>query len=837
MTSLKSLQNNFGYAYRTGLRDNMVTGIINTVFLAIFYCIFPMSTFFAKPSVDKDTGKLVATNFKETYSFLFTENMEVFRYVVICAMLMFGVFMGIAAFRFITGKKTVNVYYSLGIKRSHLFSAKYLSGLTLLVGSVLLPLLVCLLVNIVKLGVNHYMITSIIYLFLGLVSISVFSYSLTSLIFVTVGTSFEGIAFSGILLLFPELFFTCLQKLIEKLVFGTPYGATFSSYSLNMYGDYSQKLTQKYAAFNPIRYFSQGLYVFSSATKKGELTDYQSGKTVAWCAPNFLPIIIWLLISVMIFAVAVYMFERRKAEIGGFIGKNRVLNFIGTFLIATFAFTLFVTYPFKSISKTLVLLLGLLLFLIISALVYLILLRSISAFKKNLLSFPIQLAIVVLIFAFFSTGYFGAAKKVPATADVSYAQITSDTFNYSGEFNSQTMYFYLGSTETSNVTYPVGKYETEKDIDYVRKVNTALVEQGMQNASLPNDDFNGIYPTCIQIRYVMKDGSEILRNYYGINTEILNTLNEYVETDYYKARLNDLFNGEVKAEYKLDSKTATSEQTVQYYFDNYKRQLRSDDSDIYLYNKARTNGVVADLTAEQKQQLRDCIYKDISSQKIQDVYNSDKTLGVIAFSLAGDSSLDTSYNSSYDSVVYSSSSYSTYSGDAGFTTDYSEFGRLYLNTDQIPVYMITSDMVNTINYIKSIGYESVFTQAPAIKSFKVIKVSDIFSSSRSYLVEYKYTIGREFISSNYEGDIQSYNSAYTVDAKDELAKTLYELGALRKDMNPDDYIVIAVLEKDGNVDSDSAAVQFIVDGDKMPESVKQGVAAANYGSSSNQYYY
>ena len=155
------------------------------------------------------------------------------------------------------------------------------------------------------------------------------------MVFTTVGTAFEGVLFSGILLLFPEILLTCLQVFIRKLVLGTPLGADFSNSYVHMGETTMETLPKQYAQLNPLRYMSKGLYTYSQGGVVGKLSDYNNGgNLVAWKNPDFLVPIIWLLVTAALFAFGAFFYERRKAEIGGFIGKNKVLNFIGIFLVA-----------------------------------------------------------------------------------------------------------------------------------------------------------------------------------------------------------------------------------------------------------------------------------------------------------------------------------------------------------------------------------------------------------------------------------------------------------------------------------------------------------------------
>ena len=94
MTSRKSLQNNFGYAYRSGLRDNSLFAILNTVFLSLFFVIVPIMTFRNNTSTDKQTGQVSVVNFKEQFSFMFANSMEMFRYIIIAVLIGVGLLVG-----------------------------------------------------------------------------------------------------------------------------------------------------------------------------------------------------------------------------------------------------------------------------------------------------------------------------------------------------------------------------------------------------------------------------------------------------------------------------------------------------------------------------------------------------------------------------------------------------------------------------------------------------------------------------------------------------------------------------------------------------------------------
>ena len=160
MTSQKSFKNNFGFAYRTGLKSNIAVALIQFFIGALAFVYVPAKALFKKVAADSASGKIESYNVKNDYSFYLTDNMQYLRYLLIAAFLILGIIMGIVTFKFMTGKKTMNVYYSLGIKRTHLFTAKYLSGLTLMAVAIFLPILADVIMNTVKLGMSSKLLFS-----------------------------------------------------------------------------------------------------------------------------------------------------------------------------------------------------------------------------------------------------------------------------------------------------------------------------------------------------------------------------------------------------------------------------------------------------------------------------------------------------------------------------------------------------------------------------------------------------------------------------------------------------------------------------------------------------
>lgn len=814
MTSRKSFQNNFGYAYRTGLRSNVLFPVINAGVLLFFFVLQPLLGVFRQTVTQDESGQFATIDLKKQYAFLFSSGLEYTRYFVLAVLLIAGVLTGIQAFRFITGKKTVNVYYSLGITRAKLFTAKYLSGLTLLCASVVIPMLGSLVLNIVYLGVNKYMLTAFLYETVGMFSLTAFAYTLTAAVFTTVGTVFEGGLFSSILLLFPEMLFTCLGILIQKLVVGAPYGFVFGSERMELAGSFEP--------FNPLRYFSEGLYVYSAASAKHELTDYNSGNLIPWSAPSFLRPLLWLAFTVVLFGLGVLLYKRRKAEIGGFIGTNKALNFIGIFIVAFFGFT----EAYNILNErgmALAIAVGAAVFCVIYAILSLLLLRNFKQFAKDLVALPIQLVVTALIFAFFATGYFGAANRVPEAEDISYAQISSvyaDSVYKDCLLNKN--YFYVGSDSLPPpCSTPFGKYESARDVEYIRSVHQKLIEAGRTDPQLLNDDYNGTRQVAVQMEYVLKNGKVIRRAYYGVDEATLRELAKICETDYYKSELDKLFKSPLKAveEPKRDEfGRVTSGDYNAYTQYMYMRQLRESDI-IRIYNKSLSVSTVPELTDAQKQTLLDCLYKDLSALTAENRYAGKNVLGAISFTRADMAAAEYEDGESVTAVEGAE-----VTDDGTVVWDDKEvpmndFVGLNWLEDTMPVFLLTSDMPATVQFLKSAGYFDALSAKPEIQKVKIQKVAYNFPPYLTWINGGRDNAGLEFLTvsapfTEFDEGTNAYGMVSSTDAA--VIKQLYAAAVPRAIAQPQDYMVTFFTEE--------SRTSMYVSADQMPETLKKQVA-------------
>ncbi len=215
------------------------------------------------------------------------------------------------------------------------------------------------------------------------------------------------------------------------------------------------------------------------------------------------------------FFCAMIVYKKRKAEIGGFIGKNNVLNFLCTFTIGFYGFVLAYSFSSTYIGKWPSLAISCLIFAVIYFVLDIIFIRNLKLFAKGLYKLPIHLAAALLIFAFFATGYFGAASKTPKIEKISNIKITSGYTSYSDDAESDSSYYGLNNFSFSGCFYPSGEFELAADKQKILDIHNALAKCGLLTVA---DTYNSdIHPMYIKIVYTLNDGKQVKRAYYGVN--------------------------------------------------------------------------------------------------------------------------------------------------------------------------------------------------------------------------------------------------------------------------------------------------------------------------------
>ena len=234
MTSQKSSISTFAFTFLNALKGNFILPLLNTIALIgiaplscfLFITRFKMGYY---GYVEADLTGPGITNrenvITDLYKYVVFNDFEaVFANVAIhFLIIVVSILLAVLMFRFINSKKTVNVYYSLGITRGNQYFARYLSGLLMMTVSIAIPFLICLFINISVFGSSKELWSAILFYIGGYCSLSFFTFSLTAAVISGVGTIAEGIAFSGILMLSPTMLIFSIEQLMKKLTWGAPF--------------------------------------------------------------------------------------------------------------------------------------------------------------------------------------------------------------------------------------------------------------------------------------------------------------------------------------------------------------------------------------------------------------------------------------------------------------------------------------------------------------------------------------------------------------------------------------------------------------------------------------
>lgn len=463
--------------------------------------------------------------------------------VVLCAAY------AVSVFKYLMTKKSVNVYFSMGISRNSLFASKYLSGAFMLTAAVVIPTAVDLVLNIAVFGSSKELWISAAYLTVSFLLMILYSYSITAMVCCCVGTAIEAGIFGVILTFLPSITESFLTFLFKSLIYGSPYSnGYFYAEFINSNAEYETK--ELFAAVK------DNLLFFSS----GKLNDYavlsrmNSADKYAFENPSVLPIAVIIAIIVCFTVLASVFHKRRKTEIAGFIGANAVLTGICSFTVSMMVID-FVGSNMISVSnnKLASFLLGAAIIFVIYAIAEFVSLRSFKLFVKNLWKYPIQLAVFTAAVIIFASGLFGYSSKIPQVSEIKSVAVTTgtgDRLTLTGADGVHTGYdefFSMENGVTADIALKTTSYGTpmlvtDEDIELVTEIHKMYID--IEHISTDFDamrrEFGKRTVSCpVRIVYYLKDGSEFERMYNYATDEILAKLSELTATEDYKKCVAD----------------------------------------------------------------------------------------------------------------------------------------------------------------------------------------------------------------------------------------------------------------------------------------------------------
>ena len=720
---MKKYKNTFRFSVAHAIKKNFILPLATFVLSMIFYltgfCWDVLSEAKNKAAI---TGQDVMKLMREAYEvFIFDSERAAYEPLISfypALLVVISLLVGVLLFRFVTNKKTVNVYYSLGIKRADLYTARLVAGIIMMLAATLIPLAVSLGINLHFFGSSAMLWRTFLFYAVHCTISVLAGLTIAAAVSSCVGTVIESIGFSAVLAAFPSVVTMCVNSSVPAILNGAPsktyYGIypVASSFSENYLDMTNSTLFGRAIAHINLLLLNRSAYINSATV--GAMTKEAAKK---WTAPSLTPYILWAALIAAFFVFGLFMFKRRKAEICGFPGRSAVLNFVLCMMASFGAASLVIYLASKNPDISTWLLIAILLvismavFLVLDILVHL----SFKVLKKG---WKIGLVHVGLMAAFLLslyTGFFGYSSRVPDVQSIESASISAPNalmgsyklgnglqsgYNSNLYFGEDGLkdYYYVGNRSNSLVE----DFKDKDDINTVREIHKAMIKAGNLNkTNSDSDDYSKrVTSQKVIIKYKLKNGREIIREYQTVE------LGDYLSL--YSIENTENWNNKIKNEL-----------------------LNIDSEKVFpvLFSGQMDKKVVVDQKFTRG--LARAIYEDITSLGADRILCSDsKWLGAMALyhDIASDGVKTVTAAQAYspdtdgedaetpEDAINNAWKAGNYGEMMTNGSEYGDFGKFK------SVIPITEEMTNTVEYLKAHGlYDLLVDESPIV----AVRVADI----------------------------------------------------------------------------------------------------------------
>ena len=732
----KKYKNTFWFSVAHAMKKNFILPLLTFAVSMFFY----LSNFcWDKINEAKEAAEIrgqdVLKMMRDAYEvFIFDSEQAAYDplfYIFPALLVVISILLGVLLFRFVTNKKTVNVYYSLGIKRADLYTARLVAGIIMMLAATLIPLAVSLGINLHFFGSSAMLWRTFLFYAVHNVICVLAGLTISAAVSSCVGTVVESLGFSAVLAAFPSVVTMCVNYSVPAILNGAPGITYYDIYpSSSSYGDMHLDMTDSTMFGRIISHINLLMLNRSSFINSSSVEAMTKEAAKKWAAPSLTPYILWAVLIAALSVFALFMFTRRKAEICGFPGRSAVLNFV-LCMIASFGAASLIIYFIAYTSQisrwimiALVIVASFLVFVILDVILHL----SFKALKKD---WKIGLVHVGLMAAFLLslyTGFFGYSSRVPDVQSIESASISAPNAlmgsyklgnGLRSGYNSNLYYFgedglkdyyYVGNRSNSLVE----DFKDKDDINTVREIHKAMIKAGNINEMNcdPDDYSKRATSQKVIIKYKLKNGRELVRVYNYVPLTDYPTLYTLEDTKNWNSKIkNELLN--------IDSKNVIP----------------------IVFSAQMDNRIAVDeeLTAG----LARAIYNDISTLSSDKFLTSNaKYLGSVAFYVSRQNTQDEAYYGSATTVTEPMP-------EPGIEEDldmsrqdkvnelsaHGESSGHYISLGDYSTVPITSEMTNTLSFLKEHGlYEKLTDESPIVS----VRVKDMGHSTDSVQARYGY---------------------------------------------------------------------------------------------------
>ena len=733
---MKKYKNTFRFSVAHAIKKNFILPLATFVLSMIFYltgfCWDVLSEAKNKAAI---TGQNVMKLMREAYEvFIFDSERAAYEPLISfypALLVVISLLVGVLLFRFVTNKKTVNVYYSLGIKRADLYTARLVAGIIMMLAATLIPLAVSLGINLHFFGSSVMLWRTFLFYAVHNVICVLAGLTISAAVSSCVGTVVESLGFSAVLAAFPSVVTMCVNYSVPAILNGAPSKTYYGIYPVaSSFGENYLDMTNSTLFGRAIAHINLLMLNRSSFINSSSIEAMTKEAAKKWAAPSLTSYILWAVLIAAFFVFGLFMFKRRKAEICGFPGRSAVLNFVLCMMASFGAASLIIYLASKNpdistwILIAILLVISMAVFLVLDILVHL----SFKVIKKD---WKIGLVHVGLMAAFLLslyTGFFGYSSRVPDVQSIESASISAPnalmgSYKLGNElrsgYNSNLYYFgedglkdyyYVGNRSNSLVE----DFKDKDDINTVREIHKAMIKAGNINEMNcdPDDYSKRATSQKVIIKYKLKNGRELVRVYNYVPLTDYPTLYTLEDTKNWNSKIkNELLN--------IDSENVIP----------------------IVFSAQMDNRIAVDeeLTAG----LARAIYNDISTLSSDKFLTSNaKYLGSVAFYVSRQNTQEEAYYGSATTVTEPMP-------EPGIEEDldmsrqdkvnelstHGESSGHYISLGDYSTVPITSEMTNTISFLKEHGlYEKLTDESPIVS----VRVKDMGHSTDSVNARYGY---------------------------------------------------------------------------------------------------
>lgn len=747
--------------------------------LAIFYFVLlPASTFLSIGNSKR--GDLDVEQIRKELACVLFGNQALNPAIIGVLTLIVGVLFAFWAFLPIMRKSSVNFFFSTSVDRKTYFKNRTLASIILMALSTLVPIVIDIVTNISILGHADYMLYQGSLLFLEHFTYMFVGFSLMSISMMLCYTVSESLFFGAGIIWAPSVYFLSVSCIAQRFLRG--YAET--AYSLSVGYDSLEgnaNLLSKLSLFNPLIFgkalgnsgIRQNMYsaclrtLVSRSGIDTEFSAYYGNVGYEKAGSEYiLPIIVWLIFSALFVFIAKKLLDNRKLENTAIHSSSKFATVFVALEVSVFAAT-FLTGVLVDFDVVLSKLPNILVSLILGVLVYLIFLsisrRKIKHSFGQILPCIVSSFVIIVACVICINGGFGYSTYSPDYKKVDYVTITAPYLDASGVMSNDK--FELGffgadgkvNLEYRDETISLGKFNTKESIEKIAKIQKYSYEN-----ELNNNDNSTFYVT---VTYHLKNNKTVIRNYDNTNSNVMLQILDLTDSKEYKDELEFLMSSKRANETSSGNHTEKGAYN-EYYFSNFSSE---ENAKATLTNgKAYivANDAFTKTQIENTPELRDAILKDIEEIGYKKLLTSSKApLGAINFK--------------YDANV------------SGYDSD-------TLATDAS--YYIWDNMVNTINYIKSINKMSAFSDTSQTGEISYATVTPIKNkiyadSSFSALSFYKSDITNAKFYYDYFGtelnekNVLNTYSGKKITDKSKISK-LFNTSSIYSKCDENDYLVL-----------------------------------------------